>query len=57
VIAFDLPRHGKSIPPKGWWKEEYKLTAQFYADFVVALCRELKCQPGELLEWTKEGSG
>lgn len=20
-----------------------------------ALCRELKCQPGELLEWTKEG--
>ena len=22
-----------------------------------ALCRELNCQPGELLEWTKEGSG
>ena len=22
-----------------------------------AICRELKCQPGELLEWTKEGSG
>lgn len=22
-----------------------------------ALCRELKCQPGDLLEWTKEGSG
>ena len=22
-----------------------------------ALCRELKCQPGELLEWTREGSG
>ena len=21
-----------------------------------ALCRELKCQPGELLEWTKDGS-
>ena len=21
-----------------------------------ALCRALKCQPGELLEWTKEGS-
>ena len=20
-----------------------------------ALCRELNCQPGELLEWTKEG--
>ena len=22
-----------------------------------ALCRALKCQPGELLEWTSEGSG
>ena len=22
-----------------------------------ALCRELKCQPGELLEWTNERSG
>jgi putative transcriptional regulator len=22
-----------------------------------ALCRELKCQPGELLEWTEERSG
>ena len=22
-----------------------------------ALCRELKCQPGELLEWTKGGAG
>jgi len=22
-----------------------------------ALCRELKCQPGELLEWTQERSG
>ena len=21
------------------------------------LCRELNCQPGELLEWTKDGSG
>ncbi|MEW6298192.1 MAG: alpha/beta hydrolase [Thermodesulfobacteriota bacterium] len=41
VIAFDLPRHGKSIPPKGWWKEEYKLTAKLYSEFVMAFCREL----------------
>ena len=41
VIALDLPRHGKSIPPHGWWKEEYKLTAKFYAEFVMAFCREL----------------
>src|ERR1043166_3229204 len=32
VIAFDLPRHGKSIPPGDFYKEEeeYKLTAKFY---------------------------
>lgn len=41
VIALDLPRHGKSIPPKEWWKEEYKLTAKFYSEFVVAFCKEL----------------
>ena len=41
VIAFDLPRHGKSIPPPEWWKEEYKLTAKFYTDFTLALCNEL----------------
>jgi pimeloyl-ACP methyl ester carboxylesterase len=41
VIAFDLPRHGKSIPPVEWWKEEYKLTAKFYTDFTLAFCREL----------------
>lgn len=41
VIAFDLPRHGKSIPPAEWWKEAYKLTANFYAEFTMAFCKEL----------------
>ncbi|MET0153316.1 MAG: alpha/beta hydrolase [Candidatus Binatia bacterium] len=43
VVALDLPRHGKSIPPDGWWKEgeEYKLTAKFYSEFVIAFCRAL----------------
>ena len=41
VIALDLPRHGKSIPPKEWWKEEYKLTAKFYSEFLMAFCKEL----------------
>ena len=29
VIAYDLPRHGKSDPPhnKEFWKEEYKLNS------------------------------
>lgn len=44
VIALDLPRHGKSIPPKGWWKEEYTLTAKFYSEFVMAFCTELELE-------------
>lgn len=40
VIAYDLPRHGKSDPPhnKPWWNEEYRLTADHYIKFIVALC-------------------
>jgi pimeloyl-ACP methyl ester carboxylesterase len=40
VIAYDLPRHGKSDPPlnKEWWKEDYRLTADHYVNFIVALC-------------------
>jgi pimeloyl-ACP methyl ester carboxylesterase len=30
VIAFDMPWHGRSLPPDGWWNEEYKLTRDFY---------------------------
>jgi pimeloyl-ACP methyl ester carboxylesterase len=43
VIAFDLPRHGKSIPPAAWWKEteEYKLTSKFYSELVIAFCAAL----------------
>lgn len=43
VIAYDLVRHGKSDPPrnKEWWKEEYKLTADYYVAFIVAFCDAL----------------
>lgn len=43
VIAYDLARHGKSDPPLNteWWKEEYKLTADHYVNFVVTLCDAL----------------
>jgi pimeloyl-ACP methyl ester carboxylesterase len=44
VIAFDMPRHGKSIPPRNWWKTEYKLTAKFYSEFIVAFCRALELE-------------
>ena len=44
VIALDLPRHGKSIPPYDWYKEneEYKLTADFYSGLLMAFCQELE---------------
>lgn len=46
VIAYDLPRHGKSDPPttREWWKEEYRLTADFFADFIVAFCDALELE-------------
>jgi pimeloyl-ACP methyl ester carboxylesterase len=42
VIAFDMPRHGKSIPPSGFESEEYRLTAKFYSEFVMAFCHALE---------------
>jgi pimeloyl-ACP methyl ester carboxylesterase len=46
VIAYDLARHGKSDPPlnQDWWKEEYRLTADFYTDFIVTLCDALELE-------------
>ena len=41
VIAFDMPWHGKSSPPDGWWEEEYKLTTQDYAGMVMAVATAL----------------
>jgi pimeloyl-ACP methyl ester carboxylesterase len=44
VIAFDLPRHGKSIPPVGFEKEDYRLTAKFYSEFTLAFCDALELE-------------
>ncbi|MER6470782.1 alpha/beta fold hydrolase, partial [Streptomyces collinus] len=46
VIAYDLPRHGKSDPPSNqeWWKEEYRLTADHFTSFIVAFCDALELQ-------------
>jgi pimeloyl-ACP methyl ester carboxylesterase len=41
VLAFDMPWHGKSLPPEGWQKEEYRLTTAAYTSMVVAFCRAL----------------
>ena len=43
LIAYDLPYHGKSLPPNGvaWWEQEYKLTTELLMDSVVAICHAL----------------
>jgi pimeloyl-ACP methyl ester carboxylesterase len=44
VIAFDLPWHGKSYPPAGWQKLEYKLTTQRYEETIRAFCAALELE-------------
>jgi len=41
VLAFDMPWHGKSLPPVGWHDEEYRLTTQGYIDLILAFIRTL----------------
>jgi pimeloyl-ACP methyl ester carboxylesterase len=43
VIAYDLPFHGKSVPPSGvaWWAQEYKLTREFLMSVPVTLASAL----------------
>jgi pimeloyl-ACP methyl ester carboxylesterase len=41
VLAFDMPWHGKSLPPPGWQDEEYRLTASGYIEMILAFCEAL----------------
>ena len=50
VIAFDMPWHGKSLPPPGWQREEYRLTMLGYTDLILTVCRALALErPGQTL--------
>lgn len=42
LIAFDMPWHGKSTPPKGWQNEEYKLTSDFYVNTIMRFIEALE---------------
>ncbi len=37
VIAFDLPYHGRSAPPDGWWLRKYRLTTAAYLEAIRAV--------------------
>jgi len=41
VVVFDMPWHGKSSPPEGWEKEDYRLRSERYSDMVMTVAREL----------------
>jgi pimeloyl-ACP methyl ester carboxylesterase len=41
VLAFDMPWHGKSLPPAGWQEEEYRLTTRGYVDLIMTFIRTL----------------
>lgn len=44
VVAYDLPYHGKSLPPtdRQWWAEEYRLTTESAMAVPVALADALE---------------
>ncbi|WP_195818684.1 alpha/beta fold hydrolase [Roseobacter sp. MH60115] len=44
LIAFDMPRHGKSLPPEGFETEEYLLTTEAYIETVLAVCTALELE-------------
>ena len=41
VSAFDLPGHGKSLPPPSWQGKQYRLQEDDYIDYVLAVCDAL----------------
>jgi pimeloyl-ACP methyl ester carboxylesterase len=42
VIVFDMPWHGKSLPPVGFETEEYQLTTANYTQMVLDVCDALE---------------
>jgi pimeloyl-ACP methyl ester carboxylesterase len=49
VLVFDMPWHGKSYPPVGWEKTEYRLSTQLYAETVTAFCDALELDTPALI--------
>ena len=56
VVAFDLPWHGPSLPPEGWWEREYLLTTDRYASLVEDFCDALGIRRPVVLGCSMAGS-
>jgi pimeloyl-ACP methyl ester carboxylesterase len=37
VVAFDMPWHGRSTLPPGWWLKKFRLTTALYVDIIRAV--------------------
>ena len=44
AIAFDLPYHGRSNPPDGWWQSRYLLTTARYVAYIRAVWQALELE-------------
>ncbi len=56
VVAFDLPWHGRSLPPDRWWMQEYLLTADRYVAVVEDFCEALGLERPIVLGCSMAGS-
>lgn len=56
VIAFDLPWHGKSLPPEQWWTEDYLLTRDLYVDTVMTIVDALGLEQPVIVGCSMAGS-
>ena len=56
VISFDLPYHGRTMPPGDWWEKEYLLTTDEYAATVIAFIRSLGLEQPVVLGCSMGGS-
>ena len=46
LIAYDLPYHGKSVPPTEveWWAQDYRLTRSWFMGFILAFKSALELE-------------
>jgi pimeloyl-ACP methyl ester carboxylesterase len=56
VIAFDLPWHGRSLPPENWWKSEYLLTTERYVGWVMGVIEALELEQPIVVGCSMAGS-
>jgi pimeloyl-ACP methyl ester carboxylesterase len=49
MFAFDLPFHGRSMPPDGWWKSKYILTKDIYAEWCISFIKNVICDQAVVL--------